>query len=323
MFYSRLVSYLVHSFLLLGFALSSVAFAADVGLLLDVKTLSGFASDEVTIIDARSEQEFAEGHIKHAYNIPFKRTYRKTLASGTNKVASSATIQQLFKAAGVSNNKSVIVYGGDRYVDAARVFWVLEAYGHQHVSMLNGGISAWKYQALAVTKETFLATPGDFVARPDPRRIASQFSVRRVLKNHSANIIDVRISDEYKGLSSKSRFAGHIPTAVNVPRVRHLSNDKPFMLKSKAELEEIYLPITDASKPYITYCQNGGEAAVAYFALRLLGRNVAVYDGSWSEWGNSLETPKVGKNDSSSSNIFLIEEPLSGLLEYSLAACQC
>ena len=314
----------LHTFIfLLGLSISPNVSASSLGLLISVDQLSGLSSDDVTIIDARSAEAFAEGHIDHAYNIPFKLTYRKTLASGANKVAGSAAIQRLFRMAGVDNDKPVIVYGSDRYVDAARVFWVLEAYGHQHVSLLNGGFSAWENAGHEIMLNRSSGKQGNFLAAPDPRRIASQFNVYRVIKNRSANIVDVRVNDEYNGLLSKSRFAGHIPTAVNIPRGQHLSNDIPVMIKPMSELEKMYSASTNVDMPYITYCQNGGEAAVAYFVLRLLGKTVAVYDGSWSEWGNSLDTPKIGKKDTSSESNIFIEKPLVSLLEYSLAACQC
>lgn len=253
----------------------------------EVKGNSNFK--EMVIVDARSAQAYAKGHIKNAVSIPVSKTFRKT--DGKDRVGKIPQIQKLFSDAGISNSSPVVIYDDGKFIDAARMFWVFEVYGHKKVAVLSVGYNAWESQDYPVSKEIVKPKPRKFYAIIDPRRMATKLTTRLATGNNNVIIVDARSEKEYRGIESKSKRFGHIPNAKSIPWNDNInSKNKKNEIKSLNELAKTYDNF-DKDKKVITYCNKGKQSSLTYLVLRQLNYNVSHYDGSWFEWGNDNNLP--------------------------------
>ena len=259
-------------------------------LLIESKWMRAHLDDEnLILVDVRSPLLFQQGHITRAVNIPTDQTYRQD--DHTDLLGSISHIQELFGRAGVNRETNVILYDDGTFIDAGRAFWVFEVYGHRRVAVLNGGYLGWKSAGYDITKKVAPRRPTKFIASIQPEKLATRLHARLAIEDDNKVLLDARPRAEYLGEESKSHRFGHIPKAVSVPwdlNINHV-NGVPVS-KSLPELENIYKEF-GKDKQIITYCNKGRQSSISYFVLRRLGRNVAHYDGSWFEWGNSTDLP--------------------------------
>lgn len=249
-------------------------------------------SPRLVVLDARSPHAYVAGHIPSAVSVPRCRTERAG-ADGISNLVSVPEIEALFGMASVTQDKSVVVYDDGGLRDAARLFWVLEVHGHARVAVLSGGTAAWKQQGLRLSQDVPAPDHGVFVANLQPRRLATKLQVMRAsLGLDGAVILDARSMAEYRGEQSETARAGHIPSARNVDATRNLrSPDQAVCLVDDLQaLKALYADLP-ADRRIVTYCNSGARAALSYLALRVLGRDVAVYDGSWQEWSADAALP--------------------------------
>jgi thiosulfate/3-mercaptopyruvate sulfurtransferase len=194
-------------------------------------------------------------------------------------------------AMGIGNNHKVVVYDQTGIIMAAsRVWWMFRLFGHQNVVVLNGGLPAWKAVGYDLNKD-MPVTPvlQNFTAIFDNTLYATMDQVEAVTENQSATIIDARPSSRYLGMAPEPRpnmNAGHIPTSHCVP-ASVLINTATGGLVDSDKLAALFAPLDlKPESPIITSCGSGVTACVDALALSILGFDkVAVYDGSWSEWG--------------------------------------
>ena len=244
---------------------------------------------ELVILDVRPSTKFLQGHIDGAVNIPIENTFQKVGFAKNVKPVSE--IQDLLGNAGISNNSTVVVYDAGDYIDAGRMFWILEVHGHHKIKLLNGGFPAWSQEKRPISTKAITPTPQKFIAAIQPRRLATKFNTRLALNNPNQNIIDARSKDEYLGKISKANRYGHIPTAISIPWLQNFETvDGISVIKNIEELKKLYNGI-DSDKSVITYCNAGRHSSFTYFVLRQLGFDVSHYDGSWLEWGNDTKLP--------------------------------
>lgn len=263
---------------------------SHVPLLVDLEwLLPRFKQQHIRVIDARQAKHFAFAHISGAVNIPADDTYATT--SMKESVATINHIMELLESSGIDNDTIVVIYDDGGFLDAARVFWVLEVFGHRRVGVLNGGFSTWIEMQLP-TDNRFVAYPRkEFVSSFNPQRIATKFATRLAIDNPYISIVDARTQDEFNGKVSRAKRKGHIPNGVNIPVALNFYQQSDFTsLKSNEELIQLYRA-AKLEKRVITYCNHGKESAATYFVMRKLGFNVSAYDGSWIEWGNDEKLP--------------------------------
>jgi thiosulfate/3-mercaptopyruvate sulfurtransferase len=207
---------------------------------------------------------------------------------------------QLLSERGISNDDTVVLYGGNNNWFAAYAYWYFKLYGHEDVKLLDGGRKKWELDARDVTAEIVKREATNYVAKPlnwDLRAKRDEVEAAIGVKN----LIDVRSPDEYAGRllapahlpQEQSQRAGHIPTALSVPWSKAANEDGTF--KSEAELRELYVGEAglDEGKSTIAYCRIGERSSHTWFALReLLGyEDVKNYDGSWTEYGSLVGVP--------------------------------
>ena len=240
---------------------------------------------------------YERGHVPGAVNLNWHSdlvdTVRRDLVSREN-------FQALLQKAGIDADDTIVLYGDNNNWFAAWGAWVFDIYGFSDVKLLDGGRKYWEAQGLPLDTATpeFAAstiTVADEV-RPLRARLADVLDV--VEGGADVSLIDIRGPKEYngeifapEGVQELSIRAGHIPGAVNVPWGSIVNEDGTF--KSADEMRAIYAAVgIDGSKPIITYCRIGERSSHTWFALsRILGYEVKNYDGSWTEYGNSVGVP--------------------------------
>ena len=198
---------------------------------------------------------------------------------------------------GVGDGTLVVAYDDYDHIFAGRLAWALRYYGHDDVVVLDGGWSRWVAERRPTTPDIPVLAPARFTARPRQPLRRSADEVARVLGDGQVLLIDARPPDQYSGAVSAAGRGGHIPGARNVPYARLVDPQTGRFLPA-AELARAFADagIDVARLPrlreVVVYCNGGVSCTVPQNALRMLGRDdVAVYDGSWNEWGNDASRP--------------------------------
>ncbi len=248
---------------------------------------------EVSVIPGVYER----GHIPGAVNFVWHTDFVDTVY---RDIVSQERFQTLARAAGINDDTTVILYGDNNNWFAAWGAWIFRLYGFDDVRLLDGGRVKWEADGRPLSTQVVNYELGNVVVRPanDALRALKSEVLRIVEGEAPGTLVDIRSPAEFngeifapEGVQELSVRAGHIPGAINVPWGKNVREDGTF--KSVEELRELYASLgIDGSQPIVTYCRIGERAALTWFVLHeLLGYEAALYDGSWTEWGNSVGVP--------------------------------
>jgi thiosulfate/3-mercaptopyruvate sulfurtransferase len=254
---------------------------------------------KVVVVEVSTEPGIYErGHIRNAVKI----TWHTDLVDTVNRdVVSAANFQKFAQAAGISQDTTVVLYGDKNNWFAAWGAWIFNLYGAKDVRILDGGRVKWEKDGRALTTAVTTKAKGNFTAtRLDKtlRATLLQDIIPVAKKRVKVDLIDIRSADEYSGkIFAPAGFqelavrAGHIPGAINVPWGLNVNADGTF--KTVADLKKLYADKgVDGKQPIITYCRIGERSSLTWFVLsEILGYNVKNYDGSWTEYGNTVGVP--------------------------------
>ncbi|MEU5782550.1 sulfurtransferase [Micromonospora lupini] len=239
---------------------------------------------------------FETGHIAGAIKIDWKTDLQDQVR---RDFVNKTQFEALLSERGISNDDTVILYGGNNNWFAAYAYWYFKLYGHRDVKLLDGGRKKWELDARPLVTETATRPATQYVAQ-EPDTSIRAFRDEVVAAIGTKNLVDVRSPDEFAGRllapahlpQEQAQRAGHIPTAISVPWSKAANEDGTF--RSDDELRKIYGDAgLDDGKETIAYCRIGERSSHTWFVLQeLLGhRNVKNYDGSWTEYGSLVGVP--------------------------------
>ncbi|MBC7310764.1 MAG: sulfurtransferase [Actinomycetales bacterium] len=240
------------------------------------------------------------GHIPTALKLDWHQDLNDPL---TRDYIDAETFATTMTSRGIARDTTVVIYGDKSNWWAAYALWVMTLFGHEDVRLLDGGRAKWIAEGREVTREVPEVQPGVTAAYPVVERDDSPIRAFRddVLAHLGKPLVDVRSPGEYSGEllhmpdypQEGAMRGGHIPGAKSVPWARAANEDGTF--KTRAELEAIYLDEQGLSPndDIVAYCRIGERSSHTWFVLtHLLGfENVRNYDGSWTEWGNTVRVP--------------------------------
>lgn len=239
---------------------------------------------------------YEQGHIEGA--ITFH--WRDDLQDGLIRdLISKEKFEALLSKSGISNDTTVILYGGNNNWFATYAFWYFKIYGHGDVRLLDGGRKRWELDGRPFVTDLPTRTATRYVAKERDNTIRA-FRDEAISAIGKSNIVDVRSPAEFSGeLAAPAhlpqeggQIKGHIPTAKNIPWSKAANEDGTF--KSDSELKELYIGAgVDLAKDTIAYCRIGERSAFSWFVLHELLNvsNVKNYDGSWTEYGSLVGVP--------------------------------
>ena len=262
---------------------------ADLSLLVSTEHLESLLKDlDTRIIDVRAPEKFREGRIPFALNLPAAAVLDSaSRIEGARRA--DAQLADMFGQLGIGKENHVVLYDDKGGHEAARILWILHYFGHQKVSVLDGGFPRWQEEGRHITQQTRQVKREYFPIDLMPRRLATAEWILDHMNDPDLVIIDVRLPEKY--------VESHIPGAINIPwKETNLNPDETW--KKPEELRKLYESFgVTKDKTIVTYCQGGNHNAHTYLTLKALGYpQVRSYDRAWPEWGSDPSLPKSQGN---------------------------
>jgi thiosulfate/3-mercaptopyruvate sulfurtransferase len=236
------------------------------------------------------------GHIAGAVKLDWRKDLQDPVI---RDFLGAEQFSKLLSERGISNDDTVILYGGNNNWFAAYAYWYFKLYGHDNVKLLDGGRKKWELDGRTLSSDAVQRNSTSYTAKAPNNKIRA-FRDEVLAAIGEKNLVDVRSPDEFSGKilapahlpQEQSQRAGHIPSAINVPWSKAANEDGTF--KSDDDLKKLYAEAgLDDSNETIAYCRIGERSSHTWFVLReLLGHgNVKNYDGSWTEYGSLVGAP--------------------------------
>jgi len=244
-------------------------------------------------ITSNQETEGENFGIKNARFLDIKTVFSDTLNSLPNTMLSAEQFQEQARILGIDKDSAIVVYDTIGIYSSPRVWWMFKAMGHSNVAVLNGGLPEWirkGFEIYALSEDRH--TPGDFSANYDPDAFVVYEDVLGAINDNEILISDARSYERFMGLVDEPRVglrAGHIPTSKNIPYTILQEDGK--MIDTERLMAVFNEDYTQKEK-VIFSCGSGITACILALGAELSGvENLAVYDGSWTEWGSKHELP--------------------------------
>ncbi|WP_235016427.1 sulfurtransferase [Aquimarina sp. AU474] len=242
--------------------------------------------------DTRENNE--QKNIKNTRFFDIKKAFSNTKTDIPNMLPSLQIFEESCRDLGISNHHKIVVYDKLGIYSSARVWWMLKIMGHTNVAVLDGGFPEWQKVNLPCESESDTTNykQGDFKASFIPDLVSNANTILQEMNNKNTLILDARSPGRFKAEEPEPRASlkgGHIPNSMNLHYNDVLDNGK---MKSEHKLKEILADFNIENKKLIFTCGSGITACIIMLAAELAGyKNMSVYDGSWSEWGQLSDVP--------------------------------
>ncbi len=282
-------------------------------MLVDPELLSQqFADDKLVILDStvivytrddgRKDsrpglEEYLSEHIPGARFTDLLNNFSVKRKNARFGIPTATAFSQAAAALGISNDTQLVIYSSSDPLWATRLWWLFKFFGHEKVSVLDGGLSAWKANGHHTETGTMDVVPGQFRARVQTERLALKTDVLRAITapHPPSKVIDVLSPEYFAGRAGNLygyKRLGHIQTAINIPAATVLSETDHTFLPIE-NLQQLAHSLSQAEdQRIITYCDGGIAATQMAFALEYAGhKNVQVYSGSLHEWSADPDMP--------------------------------
>lgn len=238
--------------------------------------------------------EFSDGHISGARFLDLASLFDPD-GSVPLALPTADQFAARMEALGISNSSRIVLYDDSDVNTSARAWFILRQNGHENLAILDGGLTKWRAENRPLTSGQAQAEKSSFMPTAGIGTVRVKSDIAANLESDAEQVLDARWSDHFTGEAEDvmpGSARGHIPNSFNLPFPALLKTDGTF--KPSTELHACFAEAgIDLEKPVITTCGGGVAACILLFALDLIGKeDIALYDGSWGEWGSDPETPK-------------------------------
>lgn len=262
------------------------------------------AASDLRIVDATrhlpdarrdAQAEYEAGHIPGAVFMDLAEL-TDPAATIENSLPPAEKFASRMQSLGLGDGSRIVLYDDSKIKSSARAWFMLRLFGAHNVALLDGGLAKWKAEGRPLAQGKENLRHRHFTVWSEDRSLRHKADVLANIASRAEQVVDARSAARFSGAEADPRpqiASGHIPGSLNVPYTELFNPDGTWKDKEglKAAFEKAGV---DIDKPIVTSCGSGMTACVLAFGLHLLGRsNVALYDGSWTEWGGDPATPKA------------------------------
>jgi thiosulfate/3-mercaptopyruvate sulfurtransferase len=238
--------------------------------------------------------DWARGHVPGALHVDMVEDLSDPDGRFPYTLPPPSRIAALLSRLGIGDGDHVVLYGASHPMVVTRAWWVLRTLGHERVSILDGGLEAWRREGRPLSDAHPVFAPAPHGARRLPGRVAGADDVARALADGSAHVVNALSEEQFRGTGGAHYGRpGRIPGSLSLP-ARDLVDPSTGCWRARAELERRIAAagLSGGDAPVIVYCGGGIAATAVAFALHLVGRTrVAVYDNSLLEWSADPARP--------------------------------